>query len=144
MANGDIVALHVAPAGPSAIQLQPPHFAIITLDGATPKVLWDTAVATTLTDTAPSTLDIIENAPTGPGSITEKFTGKTVLRIAPSGPEPGDPAGGTSREFVGTVVAIYRRTPRGFPGTGKDFLLVKSGDVFFEDLGTQFAVIGDR
>jgi len=149
MAIGDIVSARISQSSPSAIQVQPPHFGKITATPIGPltvnqTIRWDNALESTVSaaNAASLFLDVIENAdqPT-----LDEFLGKTVLRIAPGGPVTRDPAGGTSREFVGTVVAMYRRRPfEGAPGSGNIFLLVKSGDLFFEDLATRFAVLTDR
>jgi hypothetical protein len=143
MAQGDVIAERINQVSPSTIQPQPVHFGIITAHAApgAPTVLWDTALIETMAaaDDASLNLDVIENAS---GANVTAFTGKTVLRIAPAGDEPGDPSGGTSREFVATVVSIYKRTPLGdTPGSGDDYLLVKSGGLYFEDLATQFTPI---
>lgn len=143
MAQGDVISERINQVSPSSIQPQPTHFGIITAHAApgAPTVLWDTALIEVMAaaDDASLFLDVIEDA--SQVNIDE-FTGRTVLRIAPAGAEPGDVAGGTSREFVGTVVAIYKRTPLGdAPGSGDDYLLVKSGDLFFEDLAAQFTTI---
>jgi len=143
MAVNDIVSPRIPQGSP--IQPQPTHYGIVTtaaVPGAV-TVLWDTAaspVAYTAATDADLNLDVIETASQ---ATRDKFRGKTVLRIAPSGPVQGDPAGGTSREYVGTVAGIYRRRPldQSGPGPfppGPEYLLVKSGDLFFEDLATNF------
>lgn len=147
MALNDIVSPRIPQGAP--IQPQPTHYGIVTTAAAvgTVTVLWDTAAPptayapATVTDAALN-LDVIETASQ---TTRDKFRGKTVLRIAPSGPVQGDPAGGTSREYVGTVTGIYRRRPldQSGPGPfapGPEYLLVKSGDLFFEDLATNFTV----
>jgi hypothetical protein len=141
MALNDIVSPRIPQGAP--IQPQPTHYGIVTAE-ALPAVtvLWDTAnppVAYAPVATADLNLDVIENA----DAVTvSNFRGKTVLRIAPGGPKPGDPAGGTSREYVGTVAGIYRRRALGAPALpkGPEYLLVKSGDLFFEDLASNFTV----
>lgn len=147
MANGNIVALRISQVSPTPEQSQPPEFGVIT-DASTPtaqKVRWATTVQATISGASVAALglDVIEE-PDAP-SVT-KFRGKTVLRIGPGGPVTNDPAGKTSREFVGTVVSIYRRTLLTSPvgPQGPVYLLVKSGDLFFEDLATQFTVLTDR
>jgi hypothetical protein len=68
------------------------------------------------------------------------------VRIAPGGATAGDPAGGTSRELAGTVVAVYRRTPLGdAPGSGSEYAVVHiAPDVWMEDLAANFAVLPSR
>lgn len=140
MALNDIVSPRIPQGAP--IQPQPTHYGIVTATtgAGNATVLWDTAAApvsyTAATDAALN-LDVIETASQ---STIDKFRGKTVLRIAPSGPVQGDPAGGTSREYVGTVVGIYRRRQLGTVPAGAEYLLVKSGDLFFEDLAVNFTV----
>jgi len=147
MALNDIVSPRIPQGAP--IQPQPTHYGIVTTAAApnSVTVLWDTAappVAYAAATDAALNLDVIETASQ---TTRDKFRGKTVLRIAPSGPVQGDPAGGTSREYVGTVAGIYRRRPLdqsppppgGFP-PGPEYLLVKSGDLFFEDLASNFTV----
>jgi hypothetical protein len=143
MAAGDIVSPRINAVSPSTMQLQPTHFGIITAHAApgSPTVLWDNANPVTFAaaNDANLNLDVIEDAAVG---VRAAFTGQSVLRISPSGATSADPAGGTSREFVGTVIAIYKRTPLGnAPGSGDDYLLVKSGELYFEDLATQFTVV---
>jgi len=143
MAVNDVVSQRFSPPSLEALQVQPPHFGKITAHAApgTPTVWWDTFEVATLADAndADLHLDVIEDAAAG---VIDTFTGETVLRISSSGATALDAAGGTSREFVGTVVAIYKRTPLGdAPGSGADYLLVKSGGVFFEDVAAQFVVI---
>jgi len=143
MAAGDIVSPRINTASPSTMQLQPTHFGIITVHAAPgqPTVLWDTAVVQALVAASDANLnlDVIED----PEAATfDEFVGQSVLRISSSGATAADPAGGTSREFVGIVVAIYKRTPLGdTPGSGNDYLLVKSGELYFEDQATQFTVV---
>ncbi len=149
MAILDIVAARVSQSSPSTFQLQPPHFGIITATPGAPlavnsTIRWDDAQSSIVSaaDAASLFLDTIEDAAQ---ATLDTFTGKTVLRIAPAGAVTGDPAGGTSREFVGIVVAIYnRRAFEDAPGSGEDFLLVKSGELFFEDLASRFTVLSDR
>lgn len=143
MAEKDIVALRINTASPSTLQLQPPHFGNITVHAVPgqPTILWDNAnvQAYVAASDANLNLDVIED----PENATfDEFIGQSVLRISPDGATSTDPAGGTSREFVGIVLAIYKRTPLGdAPGSGNDYLLVKSGDLYFEDLATQFTVV---
>ena len=143
MAAGDIVSPRINTAAPSTMQLQPTHFGIITVHAVAgqPTVLWDNAnvQAYVAANDANLNFDVIED----PESDTfDEFVGQSVLRISPNGATAADSAGGTSREFVGIVVAIYKRTPLGdTPGSGSDYLLVKSGDLYFEDLATQFTVV---
>jgi len=143
MAAGDIVSPRINAVSPSTLQLQPTHFGNITAHAApgAPTVLWDTGVAVLMAaaNDANLNLDVIEDAAAG---TLNTFTGQIVLRIAPNGATATDAAGGTSREFVGTVVSIYKRTPLGdAPGSGDDYLLVKSGNLYFEDKATQFTVV---
>ena len=143
MAAKDIVALRINTASPSTMQLQPPLFGNIVAHAApgAPTVLWDNVnlQVYTAADDASLHFDVIEDPET---ATFDEFIGQSVLRIAPSGATAADPAGGTSREFVGIVVAIYKRTPLGdAPGSGEDYLLVKSGDLYFEDKATQFTVV---
>ena len=147
----DIVSPRISSSSPSVFQPQPPHFGIVTVE-ALPAltVLWDTAappVAYNPAATADLNIDVIEEASAQTQGI---FTGKVVLRIAPDGAVQGDAAGGTSREFAATVVGIYRRrpliadpAPDPFP-IGTEYLLVKSGDLYFEDLATNFTVLKNR
>jgi hypothetical protein len=142
MAVLDIVSPRIPQGSP--IQPQPTHYGTVTAEPAAGQatVLWDTAVPpiayVAVTDAALN-LDVIEDAD---ANAIGTFRGKTVLRIAPNGPVPGDPAGGTSREFVGTVVGIYRRRQLTFgPGPfppGPVYLSVQSGNLFFEDLAANF------
>ena len=149
MAIGDIVSARISQSSPSTIQSQPPHFGRITATPIGPlavnqTIRWDNALASTVSaaNNANLFLDVIEDADQ---ATLAEFLGRTVLRIAPGGPVARDPAGGTSREFVATVVAMYRRRPfEGGAGSGSIFLLVKSGDLFFEDLASRFAVLADR
>lgn len=139
MAVNDIVSPRIPQGSP--IQPQPTHYGIVTATTGPGQatVLWDTAAAPVSLNAgsdADMNLDVIENATQG---TIDKFRGKTVLRIAPSGPVQGDPAGGTSREYVGTVAGIYRRRQLGTVPQGPEYLLVKSGDLFFEDLASNFA-----
>jgi hypothetical protein len=149
MAVNDIVSARISQSSPSTIQPQPPHFGIVTDAPGAPlavnqTVLWDNALSSTVSgaDLTSLFLDVIED----PDQVTaDAFIGKTVLRIAPGGPVTNDPAGGTSREFVGTVLAVYRRRPiQSAPGAGSIYLLMKSGSLFFEDVATQFTVLTDR
>lgn len=147
---GSIVALRITQSSPTSQQLQPPQFGVVT-DDTNPLsqvVRWATTVEATIAGAALAdlNLDVIMEAS---AATKSKFNGRTVLRIASTGPKQGDPAGGTSREFVGTVIAVYRRTPLENlpvpPGqVGPEYLLVKTGDMYIEDLATQFAVLKDR
>jgi len=143
MAATDIVALRINTASPSTMQLQPPHFGNVTVHTVPgqPTVLWDNAnvQAYVAASDANLSFDVIED----PEDATfDEFIGQSVLRISQNGATAADAAGGTSREFVGIVLAIYKRTPLGdAPGSGNDYLLVKSGDLYFEDLATQFTVV---
>lgn len=143
MAARDIVSQRINTASPSTMQLQPPLFGIITVHAVPgqPTVLWNNVnvQAYVAASDADLNFDVIEDPET---ATFDEFIGQSVLRIAPSGATAADPAGGTSREFVGIVVAIYKRTPLGdTPGSGNDYLLVKSGDLYFEDQATQFTVV---
>lgn len=149
MANGDIVSPHIdltSPAAPATLQMQPPHFGIITDASSSPvlDVLWDTFRESTITAVAlaDTGLDVIENPD---AASVAKFQGKTVIPISPLGPTSLDPSGGVSREYAGIVLAIYRRTPiADAPGSGDIYLLMKSGDLFFEDLAVRFVVLTNR
>ena len=138
----DIVSPRISTSSPSVFQPQPPHYGIVTVE-ALPAltVLWDTAAPPVAYNSATLFIDVIEEAST---PTKDAFTGKVVLRIAPDGAVPGDPAGGTSREFAGTVVGIYRRRPIGTVPAGSEYLLVKSGDLYFEDLASNFTVLANR
>lgn len=143
MAAGDVVSPRLNQTTPSSVEPQPTHFGKITAHAApgAPTVLWDTGLSTVMAATSDANLglDVIETAE---DATLASFAGQTVVRIASSGPTADDPSGGTSREFAGLVVAIYKRTPLGAtPGSGNDCLLVKSGDTFFEDVATEFVVL---
>ena len=146
---GDVVAARVSQSSPSVFQLQPPHFGKVTDEPVAPlavneTILWDNALKSIVSAASAANLflDVIEDPPF---TTVNQFKGRTVLRIAPGGPVAGDPAGGTSREYVGVVVAIYRRRPfEGAPGSGGVYLLVASGDLFFEDLASRFTVLTGR
>jgi len=143
MAAGDIVSPRINTASPSTMQLQPPHFGNITAHAApgSPTVIWDNVNVQTYAAANDANLnfDVIEDPE---DATNEAFVGQNVLRVSPSGATAADPAGGTSREFVGIVLAIYKRTPLGnTPGSGNDYLLVKSGELYFEDQATQFTVV---
>ena len=139
----DIVSPRISTSSPSVFQSQPPHYGIITAEPGANQVtvLWDTAAPPVAYNSATLFIDVIEEAST---PTKDAFTGKVVLRIAPDGAVPGDPAGGTSREFAGTVVGIYRRRPIGTVPAGSEYLLVKSGDLYFEDLASNFTVLANR
>lgn len=130
---------------PASLQPQPPHYGIVTDASGSPvlHVLWDTfrpstIQAAALADTG---LDVIEDPD---ASTVSTFLGNTVSPISALGPTSLDPSGGVSREYVGIVVAVYKRTPiQDAPGSGSDYLLMKSGDLFYEDLATQFVVLDD-
>jgi len=142
MSAGDIVSERINATAPSTLQPQPPHFGIITDENEGIAILWDnwnksTIVASTDAD---SGLDVIEDATS---DIASEFIGKNVIRISQTGTAvPADTSGGTSREYNGLALAVYRRTPRGAtPGSGSMYLLMKSGDTFFEDLAAKFVVL---
>jgi len=84
-------------------------------------------------------LDVIEDAD---ADSVNRFSGAFVVRVDPNGPVQGDVAGGTSREFAGTVISVYRRTPlEATPGSGDVFLLCLSNGMYCEDLASQFTVL---
>jgi hypothetical protein len=148
MANGDIVSPRINLATtPASLQPQPPHFGIVTDASGFPTaldVLWDTFRPSTLAaaSLADTGLDVIEDPD---ASDVTTFLGKTVVPISPLGPTSLDDSGGVSREYVGIVVSIYRRTPAADPaGSGSTYLLMKSGDLFCEDLASQFVVLSNR
>lgn len=135
------------------LQPQGPRFGNIIAEASNDNeeiraVLWDNAlVQDVIADTiAELNLDVIEDPETA--TVTE-FLGNVVLRINAAGVSSGspDPAGGTSREFTGVVVGIYKRTSlEQIPESGDDYLLVQSlaNGLFFEDLADSFVVQGNR
>lgn len=136
-------------------QAQGPGFGNVEAESSdvveTRTVFWDNANLNDVVaaDVAGLNLDVIEDADT---DTLAEFEGKVVLRIAPGGPTTSgsavlDPAGGTSREFAGLVVAVYRRTPlEDAPESGDQFLLMRciSDGMYLEDLATQFTVLKNR
>jgi hypothetical protein len=136
-------------------QAQGPGFGnVMNEDSAqveTRTVLWDNANVNDVVaaDVAGLNLDVIEDAES---DTLAAFEGKVVLRIAPGGPITSgsavlDPAGGTSREFAGAVIAVYRRTPiEATPGSGDEFLLMRclSDGMYLEDLASEFTVLENR
>jgi hypothetical protein len=109
-------------------------------------VLWQDGLVQDVTaDTiAELNLDVIEDPDL---ANRTKFQGQVALRIAPGGPVPGDVAGGTSREFSGLVIAVYKRTPiEAAAGTGADYVLIVSPNngAYFEDLADSFAVLKNQ
>jgi hypothetical protein len=136
-----------------SFQPQGPAFGNIVAElsdgGETRAVLWssDAVINDVLADdVAGLNLDVIEDAD---AATVDTFEGTVVLRIAPGGPVVSgsavlDAAGGTSREFKGTVVAIYRRTPiEAQAGSGDEFLLMRciNDGMYLEDLSSQFTVL---
>jgi len=109
-------------------------------------VLWqDGLVQDVESDTvAGLNLDVIENAD---AANVAKFQGQVALRIAPGGAVPGDVAGGTSREFAGLVIGVYKRTPiEAVAGTGEDYVLIltPATGAVIEDLADSFAVLKNQ
>lgn len=142
MAN-DIVSPKINAATPASLQPQPPHFGNVVDASGSPNlvVLWDTFSKTTLAAAAlaDTGLDVIEDPD---ANLAAAFRGKNVIPIAPSGATTLDPSGGTSRSFVGLVLAVYLRTPiQDAPGSGDPYLLMKSGDLYIEDLASRYVVI---
>jgi hypothetical protein len=136
-------------SSPTTVQAQPPRYArvIAFVDGGpwSRDLLWDDASQSTVVGAALAdlALDVIE-APLTPAmnAARSKFMGEQVIRISLSGAKPGDPSGGTSREFAGTVVAVYMRTPiQDAAGTGQIVLVVNANGEFFEDLASQFVIL---
>jgi hypothetical protein len=151
-----VVAARIQATSLSAVQqpsLQPqgPRFGNIIAEESNelaPKeirtVLWDNGLVDDVeADTvAELNLDVIEDPE---ADVISTFEGQVVLRVAPEGAVPGDAAGGTSREFSGLVIAIYKRTPiEAEAGSGEDFLLVFSSGTFFEDLAGSFTVLRNQ
>lgn len=132
---------------------QPPVFGIIIAEASselspqeTRTVLWQSGLVQDVVAGAVAdlNLDVIEDAEV---STVDEFEGQVVLRIAPGGPVPGDPDGGTSHEFQGPVVAVYKRTPiQAAAGTGSDFVLVYVYErgTYFEGLASTFTVLTNR
>lgn len=149
MAVSDIVSPRIAPVVPSVIQPQPTHYGVITAEAAGPpltrSVLWDTGVASTLTADALAdfNLDVIEDADT---AVIDAWLGKVAIKIAPGGATSTDSAGGTSREFTGTVYAVYMRTPiQSAPGSGNNYLVLQiAPGLFIEGRVTEFALVTDQ
>lgn len=108
-------------------------------------VLWDNGLVDDVEAdlVAELNLDVIEDPA---ADVISTFEGQVALRVAPEGAVPGDPAGGTSREFSGVVVAIYKRTPlEATPGSGDDFLLVLTPQgTYVEDLASSFTVLRNQ
>jgi hypothetical protein len=142
-----VVSLRLPQPPPATFQAQPPRYGrVVGITATAPAILWDDASESVITVALATdlnvVLDVIENAD---AASISAFLGKVVLRISPNGPATGDPAGGTSREFAGTVVAIYRRTPIiDAAGTGPVFLVVCSQGEFYEDVATNFTVLTNR
>jgi hypothetical protein len=145
--NGQVVSQHLNLFTPSTIQPQPPRYGRV-IDDTTPtapEILWDDAEQSTITAAAVSdlALDVIETPATAAlAAANTKFIGQTVIRISSDGAKPGDPSGGTSREFAGQALSVYMRTPiQDAPGTGTITLVVCSNGLFFEDAATEFVVL---
>lgn len=154
MALNDVVALHLAQSSPTTFQAQPPHFGnVVAETGTTAKtVLWDNDILSDMVaaNLADFNLDLISDADAPTIAL---FKGKVALRIAPGGPIMSgalviDPAGGTSREFAGAVVSVHRRTAVQSPQvlTGPVYVLIQvhNTDTFYEDLASNFTVLGNR
>lgn len=138
-----------------SLQPQGPRFGNVIAEASSeidPKetrtVLWDNALIQDVQadTTAELNLDVIENPET---ETLDDFLGNVVLRIDAGGVSSGssDPAGGTSREFTGVVVGIYKRTPlEETPGSGDDYLLIQTlaNGLYFEDLASAFTVLSNR
>jgi hypothetical protein len=137
------------------LQPQGPRFGNVIAEASsqndpqeTRTVLWDNALVQDVQagTVAALNLDVIEDPEND--TVTE-FLGNVVLRIDATGVSDGstDPAGGTSREFTGLVVGIYKRTPiDATPGSGDDYLLIQTiaNGLYFEDLASAFTVLGNR
>lgn len=134
-----------------SLQPQPPRFGNIIAESSSElspqqvrTVLWETGLVQDVPSdsVAGLNLDVIEDAA---ADAIATFAGQVALRIAPDGAVPGDRAGGTSREFSGLVVSVYKRTPiEQQPGTGDDFVLIFDQGTYFEGLASTFTVLNNQ